>query len=142
MDDIKEYSREMALTIKVLLKNLGANLKQSGLPLTAEQFIYLKIIRMHPDTILQDLSEKLMRDKSQVMRDLDVLQAARLVARIPDPEDRRRKLLVLTAAGDQLFHKALEVQKTTLDHLTRGLSEESLSQFEHVLRTIRNNSNL
>jgi DNA-binding MarR family transcriptional regulator len=64
-----------------------------------------------------ELVAELDLDKSKVMRVVDELEAAGLVERRPDPADRRRHALVVTAAG----RTAREAVAGELDRIEREL---------------------
>ena len=105
--------------------------------LSEAEFNLLVVLR-HATTDLSqsDLSERLLVDKSNVTGLIDRLESAGLIRRRPDPEDRRRYHVELTAAGrrqidavDPLYHKMVgavmseltETEYRTLIRLTRKL---------------------
>ena len=58
-------------------------------------------------------------DRSDVVTALDELEAAALVERSPDPDDGRRKIVTMTAAGRRRLLK--------LDEVVAGVQEELLA---------------
>lgn len=72
----------------------------------------------------RDIAEFLRLDPSQVVALLDDLQQRALVNRVPDPKDRRTKVVVATAEGRKVFVGAEEAVRAaecqTLSPLTSG----------------------
>ena len=52
------------------------------------------------------LAERLAIDKTQMTAVLDALQAEKLVVRVPDPNDRRARLVRITKRGEQRLKRA------------------------------------
>lgn len=58
------------------------------------------------------LAEAIGADKTRIIRDLDALQSRGFIERHPDPEDRRVRLLAITAAGGRVKDAAqTEIQR-------------------------------
>jgi DNA-binding MarR family transcriptional regulator len=72
----------------------------------------------------RDIAEFLRLDPSQVVVLLDDLQQRALIQRVPDPNDRRTKVVVATAQGRQMYVQAEEAvraaERETLSPLTSG----------------------
>jgi DNA-binding MarR family transcriptional regulator len=84
-----------------------------------------------------DLTDALMLTSSGTTKRLDRLERAGLIAREPDPSDRRGVLIALTAAGRE------RIDATTADHLANerrllaGLDREEQDQLAALLRKLR-----
>lgn len=85
----------------------------------------------------QQLAAALDLDKSRLVTILDELGRHGMVARSPDPIDRRRNTVRLTEAGqkiaDQLHPIALESQQGFLDTLSSAEQETLISLLARVL---------
>jgi len=76
---------------------------------------------------LGQLAERLACVKSNVTQLVDRLEADGLVARAPDPNDRRSRLAVLTAAGRKACEEGLRVQHEAEAKLLEAFSPAELS---------------
>lgn len=77
--------------------------------------IYLD--RLGPDARQADVAEELGITQPSLVRTLDQLQAAGLVERIPNPDDRRSNRIAVTPEGQKLVGRI----EAKLDDLRRGL---------------------
>ncbi len=106
-------------------------IKPSGL--TYSQYGVLVALGEHGCVPQRAIAERLETDANTVMVVLDALEAKALVERLPDEEDRRVRLVSLTAAG----RSALEAANAAVEPLYRGLAalfaEEELAAAEQPL---------
>jgi DNA-binding MarR family transcriptional regulator len=79
------------------------------------------------------LAQQLGVDKTVLVRLLDDLEGAKLLARRPDPADRRARQIVITAKGRQAVKRARDKLAAAEQELTDGLSAETLSTFKATL---------
>jgi DNA-binding MarR family transcriptional regulator len=77
---------------------------------------------------LGELAERLACVKSNVTQLVDRLEADGLVSREPDPNDRRSRLAVLTAAGRKAFEAGTRVQQQAERDAFSGLTAEESHQ--------------
>lgn len=85
----------------------------------------LAYLMMMPEgTTQRDLALMMDTDCSALVRVLDLLEKEGLLARVPDPQDRRAKCLSLTPAGREacaLFHS---VAGKVEEHMKTGMSTQ------------------
>lgn len=84
----------------------------------------------------KDLAASLAVDNSAVVRLLDALEAAGLVARRGDADDRRAKAIVLTKAGEATVAKVEAVSARLRRRVMAGLSERELDAATGLLEAI------
>lgn len=70
---------------------------------------------------------------------IDRLEARGLVTRIPDPDDRRAKLVDLTDAADAVLSQIATVSATGLRQASHGIDPEDWARFIETLKRIRAN---
>lgn len=129
---------KMAYAVKGIMRALNERFKDEEINLTLEQFFILNILNNEEGLILQDLADIVDRDKSAVLRHITGLEDKHFVARTKDPNDKRRKIILMTKAGVKELKKA-KVLDHELDEELRGkISEEHLDQLEDFLTDIYN----
>ena len=69
------------------------------------------------------LARALRLDASTVTRQVTVLERGGLVARRPDPADRRSSIIALTAAGRQAMHEVQEQRRLHIEALVSDWGE-------------------
>ncbi len=70
---------------------------------------------------------------------LDRLEAAGLIARMPDPQDRRAHILALTAKALPIIEYIYDLTRKTYDDLQLGISKAEASQLRALLCRMRSN---
>lgn len=127
---------KMGFTVKGIVRMLEQKFTRQNIALTIEQFFLLNILDSEQGLIVQDLSEILDRDKSAVVRHLNGLEEKRFVTRTTDPDDKRRKIIVITKPGIQVLEKARDLAKQINNDITRHITDRDLKKFESVLSDI------
>ena len=84
----------------------------------------------------QDLAVSNIKEKGTIARALQSLEAANIVVRIPDQEDKRNKLIYLTHRGRSLREELLPEAQQTVQEATEGIPEEDLAICKRVLSQI------
>ena len=84
-----------------------------------------------------DLTEALMLTSSGTTKRLDRLEQAGLVAREPDPVDRRGTLITLTPDGRALIDSVTEAHLANERALLSGLDATEQAQLADLLRKLR-----
>jgi DNA-binding MarR family transcriptional regulator len=82
------------------------------------------------------LADRLCLDRSDLVTFLDELEARGLVVRTADPTDRRRKIVELTPAGEQLLAGLDELVFAADDELLAGLSTEERATLVRLLQRL------
>lgn len=88
----------------------------------------------------RDLIRSMMVSSGTTTHRLDKLEARGLIARRPDPEDRRSVLARLTLEGKRLIDEALEAHVVNEERLLAGLSRAERSRLAKLLRTLSEDS--
>ena len=84
-----------------------------------------------------DLTNATMLTSSGMTKRLDKLEAAGLVAREPDPGDRRGTLITLTAAGRELIDALTEAHLENERRILGGLDPLEQRQLANLLRKLQ-----
>lgn len=108
--------------------------EQTGIKLTMGQFGLLFAINEEKnEVILRDIAEKMGKDKSSILRMIDILQKKDLVCRVVDQNDRRKNKLLVTGKGEQLIADYRKIELKLNDELQGGLSIDDMKTFYKVV---------
>jgi DNA-binding MarR family transcriptional regulator len=86
---------------------------------------------------LGQLAERLSCVKSNVTQLVDRLEADGLVSRAGDPNDRRSRLAVLTAAGKKAYAKGSDIQAQAEKELFSALSADESKKLHELLEKLQ-----
>lgn len=104
--------------------------------LTPAQFGVLTVLRASPGLDQSSLARALGFDKVTVLRVLQVLEARGLVARTPDPVNRRNRSVTLTPAGTTALELAQKPAELAYGRLMAPLSTEQKAQLVELLQQL------
>ncbi|MEU4193332.1 MarR family winged helix-turn-helix transcriptional regulator [Kribbella sp. NPDC026611] len=82
------------------------------------------------------LAEAIGADKSRIIGTLDELQRAGLIDRTPDPDDRRVRLLAITAEGRRVRRAVRKDIRVQEERLLAAIPPDDRKAFVRVLRTL------
>ncbi|MBQ3566443.1 MAG: winged helix-turn-helix transcriptional regulator [Oscillospiraceae bacterium] len=91
------------------------------------------------DVFQKDIEETFLVRSSTVSKALKLMEKKELIKRESVQYDARLKKLVLTPKAYELSEIIEDDMKEILQKLTGGLTEEQISQFSEILKTIRKN---
>ncbi len=84
----------------------------------------------------QDLAVSNIKDKATIARALDHMERENLVVRVPNPQDKRTKLIYLTHRGRSMRSKLMPFADEVTREATEGLSTADIESCHRVLRHI------
>ena len=119
----------------VLENRLESRLAEAGLSL-AKLAARCHLARAGDSLPLGQLAERLSCVKSNVTQLVDRLEADGLVSREADPNDRRSRLAVLTAAGRSAHARGSEIQQAAERQMFSTLTREESAQLHTLLAKI------
>lgn len=99
-------------------------------------YMTLCFIRDHPGTSQQELESALFLDANTVVLLLNELEAAQFSIRRRDPNDRRRHIVEMTAAGRRALERADKAREGLEDEVLRGLSAEEKKTLRRLLERV------
>ena len=92
--------------------------------------------RTEPSATPSEISEAASEKSSNVTRLIDQLLAKGLVSREPSDEDRRKLVVRLSPAGEQLIEQVMPAVIKQLQHFFSGVEPAELRHTETVLTRI------
>jgi len=129
---VGQMMREM---LRVLKKR---DIEQAEVALSIEQHAVLHILKKRKsDVILKEMADAMDKDKSSILRIIDVLEEKELVRRAVDPKDRRKKYLLVTKKGERVIDKFTKIEAELRTELKEGLAKEDMRIFYKVVRHIK-----
>ncbi|MDP4238915.1 MAG: MarR family transcriptional regulator [Bacteroidota bacterium] len=108
--------------------------KQTDIKLTMAQFgLLFTISEEKEEVILKDVAEKMGKDKSAILRMIDLLEKKELVRRVVDSTDRRKNHIIVTKKGEQFIVEFREIELKLNNELQEGLSVNDMKTFYKVV---------
>jgi DNA-binding MarR family transcriptional regulator len=83
-----------------------------------------------------ELYRSLLVSSGAMTNRLDRLEAAGLIVRTPDPDDRRRTKVCLTDRGREVIDEALDAHIRELSHFFDGLDDQGADDLTDLLRRV------
>jgi len=80
-----------------------------------------------------EIAQSVGLDKTTLVATIDDLERHALVLRKPDPDDRRARILEITAAGEALLAQASDAVRSTERKVLAGMPEERIAQTQAAL---------
>jgi DNA-binding MarR family transcriptional regulator len=80
----------------------------------------------------QQVADRAHMDRSDLVRLLDGLEARGLITRERDPDDRRRHVLALTAAGTRCLEQATTAAHSATTRAFAALTQDELCTLHHL----------
>lgn len=125
--------------VHVFKQKMHENIEQLELDITPMHVRVLKIINKKPFCTAVDIATILNRDKAQVTRLMSSLIDQHYVMKEANPQDKRSQCLRLTESGEQILEKVLGVDKTLLNQMSQGISDDELDAFLSTSKRITEN---
>ncbi|MEM7117344.1 MAG: MarR family transcriptional regulator [Chloroflexota bacterium] len=107
-------------------------LKPTGLKTT--QCMVLATIGRSGKSTVTELADAMTMDQTSMTRALNVLHKQGLVERIFDEADRRRRLITLTAKGEEILELAMELRAQAQTKMIEMLGDDNLLHSIELLR--------
>ena len=136
----EQLSRALPKSKRILARNVGKALDEAELELNLPQFGMLDFLLTNSEAVQTDLAQHLLKDKSVILRQLDQLEQNGWVERQMDPEDRRRKNLVVTKAGREIHRKAAKLRDKVFEQVLEGVAQKDLETMLRVLQRMVENA--
>jgi DNA-binding MarR family transcriptional regulator len=134
--------KALGFTLRMFTKKLQEMFDREKLPISVEQFVMLNIIHHHQaNNITQiELANYIGKDKSAILRHLDFMEGLKLLGRVEDINDRRKKTLHLTNKGNDILIKARKIEQNLSSIVMKDMTHPEIEKFiktmDHILANI------
>ena len=116
------------------LADYFAFLKSTGISM--QQAYALTFLHYNAPSKISDICEHMMVSAAAASQMVDRLEKQNLVARIPDPGDRRVRNVVLSEQGQEFVLKSIEARRSWVEKVPAELSQEQQDQISSVLQLL------
>ena len=137
--DVKAETRSDTGVITLLTqlsKALHRRTSEELLGMRLKAYLVLSYVRDHPGTTQHELETAMLMDANGVVILLNELEAARYSVRRRDPDDRRRHIVELTAAGRHAIERADKARESIEDEVLAALTPEERVTFRNLVQRV------
>ncbi len=127
---IEKTAKLMKLSFSRLL------LMHPEIDITVDQWVIIQLLFRHTSLSQQEVSELACKDAPTVTRMIDLLVIKALVTREPHPSDRRKFVISLTSAGNEMYHQVKPILIEFREEAYDGISDDELSVLEQTMHKI------
>lgn len=133
-------SLNIALTLRAIERAFKKRIYGLDIDLPSDAFGILMIAYFQDDLIQQDIADMAKKDKSAVLKQIDVLEAKGLVQRQVNAQDRRAKMIVITDEGRKIIAEIIDRESEMFSVLSQGIEKCEMDAFLKVLFLLRDNA--
>jgi DNA-binding MarR family transcriptional regulator len=133
-------SLNIALTLRAIEHAFKKRIYGLNIDLPSDTFGVLMIAYFQDGVIQQDIAEMAKKDKSAVLRQIDMLENKGLVQRQADEHDRRKNLIVVTDKGEKIIQTLITNEQELFSLLSDGIDTQEMKAFIKVLNVLKNNA--
>lgn len=126
-------------TGRLLTNSINNYFLSTGSNITFEQMRILMMLASHPEKkiIQNDLAVLIQKNKSGILRTIDILEKKYFVKRIPVVGDRRKNMIEVTAEGMTIAKAAITSFEKMEKEFMKKIKKEDLAACNKVLDIIK-----
>jgi DNA-binding MarR family transcriptional regulator len=126
------------VTVRALMKQTNALFANHNIAITIDQLLVLNVIADTPiGNSQQNMADVLNKDKSAVVRTIDILVKKKFVQRLTNPTDRRENIIQITPEGENIRQLANKIDNAHIEKITQQFNKEDYEGFKKILQQIR-----
>tara|TARA_B110000503_G_scaffold66247_1_gene103910 strand:+ start:446 stop:901 length:456 start_codon:yes stop_codon:yes gene_type:complete len=124
---------------RVRKKVVDSELQPLGIT-RSQWWVLVNMARYGEKGILQtELARKMSLGKVSLGGLIDRMEAAGWLERLPDPQDRRAKKVVMTDSGEKLLHEMQDIALGINKKIMKGITKEQNKLLDGMLKTMKHN---
>lgn len=137
---LKLWLRMLSCTVRI--ENEIRSRLRTTFGITLPRFDLMAQLERHPNGLrMGELSKRMMVTGGNITGITDQLEQEKLVARVPDPKDRRAYSVTLTPAGRRAFAEMAAVHEGWIAELLKGVSSEDKGTLIDLLSQMKQHLN-
>jgi DNA-binding MarR family transcriptional regulator len=137
---LKLWLRMLSCTVRI--ENEIRSRLRTTFGITLPRFDLMAQLERHPEGLrMGELSKRMMVTGGNITGITDQLEQELLVARVPDPKDRRAYSVMLTPAGRQAFAEMAVVHEGWIAELLKDVSSEDKGTLIELLSEMKQRLN-
>lgn len=137
----EELARLLPMTMRSVVRLVAVEMDQHETGLRVPQFGVLDFLLTNSQAVQTDLANHFAKDKSVMLRQLDDMEEAGWIERQMDANDRRRKNLVVTKAGMDVYKRAAKLRSKVFAEVLEGIREKDIAACLKVIHAMNENAN-
>src|ERR1051326_8152301 len=139
--DVKEAAHDAGLVSLLVQLNKAIHRRSTDemLGMRLKAYMTLGYVRDPPGATQEELESALVMDANSVVLILNELEAAQPSIRRRDPQDRRRHIVEVTAAGRRALERADKARESLEDEVLADLSGEERKALRRLLERVLQN---
>ena len=114
--------------------DLSERLRPGGVPI--EQFRILEVLDASEPRSMGEIAAQALIETPTLTKIIDRMATEDLVFRAPDPNDRRRVLILTAAAGKALFKRLRGVSSAQEQRIVNVLESDKAAELRNLLREL------
>jgi DNA-binding MarR family transcriptional regulator len=137
---LKLWLRMLSCTVRI--ENEIRSRLRTTFGITLPRFDLMAQLERHPQGLrMGELSKRMMVTGGNITGITDQLEQEKLVARVPDPKDRRAYSVMLTAAGRRAFAEMAVVHEGWIAELLKDISGDDKGTLIELLSQMKQHLN-
>ncbi|MFV2056431.1 MAG: MarR family winged helix-turn-helix transcriptional regulator [Thiohalomonadales bacterium] len=134
--DLAACSNCVSFNIRKAMRAVSQHYDQILAPsgLRNTQFAILTVLRLNGNLAITELADQLVMDRTTLTRNLKPLEKDGYLRILPGLQDRRSRLIELTAAGKKVQNNAIPHWQKAQDEMINFLGKSNTRQFISDLR--------
>jgi MarR family transcriptional regulator, organic hydroperoxide resistance regulator len=103
---------------------------------STELAVMIAVAKLNTNPSIRRIADHLRVSASNVTADVGRLTRARLLTKLPDPDDARAIQVALTAKGEKLIRQIAPALRAVNDRVFAGLSGQDMATLDRLLQSI------
>ncbi|EKD26661.1 MAG: hypothetical protein ACD_79C01078G0008 [uncultured bacterium] len=137
---------EELINNSIFITNLKLNRKikriLSTINITHDQFIILNVLYQSKKSTLKNIQKETGLDPATSCGIVRRLEKTKLIYKINDISDKRKKILSLTEKGETIFKTGLAILKEFNEYIISNFNENEISDFKRYLKRTEKLTNI
>lgn len=137
----RRLTKMIAQTSRLGNYALGRAFEKAEIPISREQWDVLVMLWEKDGRAQQEFANFLLKNRASITSLIDNMEKNNLVTRVPNPTDKRSKLVYLTRRARDLKDKVLNIAEHAILEITDGIDLDEIESAVIILQKCLSNIN-